>query len=61
MSEIKLKPCPFCGNEPIVLKNYNGRGEEYIVCIHCLKCDIEVDSVEQWNTRYDERVANIIY
>lgn len=61
MNEIKLKPCPFCGSEPFVLERYTGYSEEYIVCIRCVDCDIEQESIEQWNTRYDERVANIIY
>lgn len=76
MSEIRLKPCPMCGNKAII-KEYKGifNGEDYnCIYITCddITCGIYTDDfvndeegkealIKYWNTRYDERVANIIY
>ena len=57
MSEIKLKPCPFCGGEAKLL-SINGIEETYYF-VHCTKCSIEqraeIESAfyaaEQWNHR----------
>ena len=34
MGMIKLKPCPFCGSENVVLYSYSEGG----VCVKCLEC-----------------------
>ena len=33
MSEIKLKPCPFCGGEPVLKRDRIG-----IYCVQCTNC-----------------------
>lgn len=43
MSEIKLKPCPFCGGTPnCYIKVLRGMSQDYIkIAVTCNKCDIE--------------------
>jgi hypothetical protein len=61
VSEIKLKPCPFCGNTEIISKHIN-----LIYCSDTVNCGCQIelgDSImnslesirKQWNTRYDEK------
>lgn len=70
MSEVKLKPCPFCGAKPFLL--INSSAERIYVKIKCDKCNVErsdiiaglctwnelerckVRALEKWNTRYNE-------
>ena len=47
MTEIKLKPCPFCGSKEVAVryKEYTGRcdsifGKKYAYC-ECLDCDAQ--------------------
>lgn len=54
MSEIKLKPCPFCGGEAEI---QDGSGLHYVYCTKCgastigrIKGGTE-KSVQNWNTR----------
>lgn len=56
-NDTKLKPCPFCGQNPEIL----GDGTHDVFGIHCLHCDYELgffDTVEEaaeaWNTRKGE-------
>lgn len=46
MSEVQLKPCPFCG----------GRAQQVFQMVGCLKCDIAAKTVEHWDRRtgFDE-------
>lgn len=53
----KLKPCPFCGQNPEIL----GDGTHDVLGIHCLHCDYELgyfdtaeEAAEAWNTRKGE-------
>lgn len=55
MSEIELKPCPFCGGKVRYAKNYRYRHIWHdIVCNYCgitNTYDDERQSVRSWNTR----------
>lgn len=57
MSEIELKPCPFCGNKPI----HEDRGGTYYYRYHifCEKCGASVPhehideiAISRWNARH---------
>lgn len=55
-NDIKLKPCPFCGQIPVL------RGEAVEpISVYCYHCDYDVgyfDNVEEaaeaWNKRYEQ-------
>ena len=54
--KVKLKPCPFCGSEAIVVNNY--RGETRVECVNALSCgatqywrDFEEGAIDAWNNR----------
>ena len=54
---IKLKPCPFCGGEAVILKT----NEFYRVCCKSCPCDVgrwvctsESELAEFWNRRYEQ-------
>lgn len=56
-NNIKLKPCPFCGQVPEIL----GEGTDEPISVHCNQCDYDIgyfDTVEEaaeaWNTRKGE-------
>ena len=59
MSEIKLKPCPFCGGEARINKGHSRLAEWYTVS--CSKCHVTQTvryikpekAIEAWNTRAD--------
>ena len=60
----KLKPCPFCGGDALLARDYAGFGATYI---KCKKCGLESirfiksfevasddEAVKFWNRRYDD-------
>ena len=53
MSEIKLKPCPFCGGEAKIISGY---GKYAITCKGCDAMSpntyTEIDAAKAWNKRY---------
>lgn len=63
MSEIKLKPCPFCGCEEIYLEEYDTVvGKRWrVFCTNCMAgidtgCDQSWGKpVEAWNKRVSEK------
>lgn len=57
MSEIKLKPCPFCGSEDVTCDRF-----EDVYCVECWDCSAKVesyngleDAVAGWNARAIDR------
>lgn len=60
MSEIKLKPCPFCGSEEIEII---GVGRDWEYTVKCNSCNAGTDyfinkkeAKEAWNRRaYEEK------
>lgn len=59
MSEIELKPCPFCGCKAEILRG-NSYGLAILYEPHCSKCECgvgiyntEAEAVEAWNWRAD--------
>lgn len=63
MSEIKLKPCPFCGCKNIQFwETDNDTHRFQIVCMQCFngtdECISEEVAIEKWNTR--NPMANIV-
>ena len=54
MSEIKLKPCPFCGGEAEMF------GNESVVFVGCKKCtcitdwDDDISAERGWNKRVEQ-------
>lgn len=57
MSEIELKPCPFCGSEGVICNRF-----EDVYYVECLGCSAKVesyngleDAVAGWNTRAIDR------
>ena len=58
MNEIKLKPCPFCGDENIEVVRTGTPRRSCIVA--CTNCSCSLESNEQgygywWNWRYNEQ------
>ena len=53
MSEIKLKPCPFCGGEALIKQDQYSRS--YVVCPNCdTRSAARFDAAraaEAWNRR----------
>ena len=56
MPDVKLKPCPFCGGEAVLM------GAEYLWYVECLKCGTQSGdsakrylSARRWNRRTDGR------
>lgn len=50
MSEIELKPCPFCGGEADEKGVLHGDGR---TSPECMKCGATAESIKLWNTRAD--------
>lgn len=63
MPEIKLKPCPFCGNtNPIIQRRYVAQSKS-IYAVQCRKCyarmvflDRKYKAIEAWNRRSDDLI-----
>ncbi|MBQ8693726.1 MAG: Lar family restriction alleviation protein [Synergistaceae bacterium] len=61
MSEVKLKPCPFCGGEALVTSASGAFGNWYLITCASCKNATHVhptlgDAARAWNRRvYDER------
>ncbi|MCH5205682.1 MAG: Lar family restriction alleviation protein [Oscillospiraceae bacterium] len=56
MTEIKLKPCPFCGGRA----ELDEIGLIYrVICMRCLSksssCGYRRDAIDAWNTRVSEK------
>ena len=52
MSEIKLKPCPFCGGEAKIVKSYYTIWAKCICCGAKSRCEEnEEKAAEAWNRR----------
>jgi Lar family restriction alleviation protein len=54
INENNLKPCPFCGNKPIVVHKVHPSGVPGIKCIPCnyiIKADREDKVAGMWNSR----------
>lgn len=54
MSDIELKPCPFCGSEDI-FGGPGPEGEHYVECWDCCakveSCNGMADAIAGWNRR----------
>lgn len=60
MSEIKLKPCPFCGGKAESCTPWMGMAYGYWVRCEACGCETEVSSTEEqaaeaWNRRAGEQ------
>lgn len=63
MPEIKLKPCPFCGNtNPIIQRRYVAQSKS-IYAVQCGKCyarmvflDRKYKAIEAWNRRAEDLI-----
>ncbi len=60
-SEIKLKPCPFCGEKDAIgIESYKSSGIDwfYVTCHECMAqgttCGTEQDAVDTWNWRAEQ-------
>ena len=59
MSEIELKPCPFCGSDDVTCNRF-----EDVYYVECFSCSAKVesynvleDAVARWNARAIDRDA----
>ena len=59
MTDIKLKPCPFCGREPEMVELPNNYSNEYFVRCTTDDCVEQVmlylskeEAAEKWNRRF---------
>lgn len=41
ISDRKIKPCPFCGGEPSLYRNYNRRQGCWFVTVRCDLCNAQ--------------------
>jgi len=51
--QIKLKPCPFCGGDPVTYE----RGWDWAIVVTCLDCGYSISgfdttekAIDMWNT-----------
>ena len=55
MEAPKLKPCPFCGSENLILMDCN----QFVQCLNCRAFGPDVDAVSgaaaKWNTRAEAK------
>ncbi len=49
MTDTELKPCPFCGKQPVIFPDL--RGDEFREWVECSDCEIDIVKIEDWNTR----------
>ena len=66
MSDIKMKPCPFCGSAPVQSSSNNGEGfmDAWIECENN-RCDINPSvsdpnlytAIEMWNKRNNDTLV----
>ena len=58
--ENRLKPCPYCGNEPLLDRVF-----KQVSCPYCLIrtpwCESLEDAIERWNTRAEENPGESFY
>ena len=54
MSEVKLKPCPFCGSKA-KMRHYIQLSYYYVQCLNCYgaacMCNMPEEAAEAWNRR----------
>lgn len=66
MSEIKLKPCPFCGRKAMEVENWKIKGGILygVRCVHCHAVtgyyEDEKDAFKAWNQRAEPENSNAI-
>ena len=51
---IKLKPCPFCGNHPVIGTNGISFWVECKGCGVYISRSTKEEAIGMWNTRFDE-------
>ena len=59
-NELTLKPCPFCGGEAVLVKNFSSiPGWSYVRCQECgasVACVTDpYRAIENWNRRVEEK------
>ena len=62
MSEIKLKPCPFCGGEASVNRMYREWDKQLytVVSVGCKSCGCYIDEPYRNNKELEVRESKII-
>ena len=64
MEEIKLKPCPFCGNPAIDHIKYNFHKQTQRHVVKCTKCNASMEyrdkqsAISAWNRRSGNEQRN---
>lgn len=52
---MKLKPCPFCGEEDLEIKQTTNDSNYFILCLYCGMrgpwAFLEINAIELWNLR----------
>lgn len=66
MSEVKLKPCPFCGSEDLEIEysclGLRGKRFADVACVECgvtMHGDCDEEAIQHWNRRYTEKPSRI--
>lgn len=60
MNNLSLKPCPFCGGEAILVKDFcSYKDWNYVRCEGCgVMTSVAIDAysaIDLWNTRVEEK------